>query len=97
MSAQPRLISSTISEHAFCALHGGCVAGETCMHSFTSCRDRSIPTALRQVPVVLGAAEALPGGGAKYGSGTPKACATWCSSVRSLSHCDVVCGFSCRL
>src|SRR5271163_5111941 len=97
MSAQPRLISSTISEHAFCALQGGWVAGETCRHSFTSCRDRSIPTAFRHVPVLLGAAEELPGCGTKYGSGTPNACAIWCSSLRSFSHCDVVCVFSCRL
>ena len=27
--AQPRAISSTMSEHAFAALHGGCVAGDT--------------------------------------------------------------------
>lgn len=33
--AQPRLISSMMSSHAFAALHGGCVAGDTSRHCFT--------------------------------------------------------------
>src|SRR6185369_7780065 len=69
----------------------GCVAGETCMHSSTSLRDRSVPAAWSQA----GPSElddeigALP-----FGAATPTALATCESSARIFYHREVVCGLS---